>query len=88
MKIGELAARAGLNASAIRYYEKSGLLDATHRVSGQRRYPEEAVYRVLLICFASDMGFSVRSKSFSMVCVETRRSGRAGESSLIERLKR
>jgi MerR family redox-sensitive transcriptional activator SoxR len=59
MKIGELAERAGLNASAIRYYEKSGLLDAAHRVSGQRRYPEEAVYRVLLICFASDMGFTL-----------------------------
>jgi MerR family transcriptional regulator, redox-sensitive transcriptional activator SoxR len=60
MKIGELAARAGLNASAIRYYEKSGLLDAAHRVGGQRRYPEEIVYRVLLICFASEMGFTLR----------------------------
>jgi MerR family transcriptional regulator, redox-sensitive transcriptional activator SoxR len=60
MKIGELAARAGLNASAIRYYEKSGPLDAAHRVGGQRRYPEETAYRVLLICFASEMGFTLR----------------------------
>jgi len=59
MKIGELARRAGLNASAIRYYEKQGLLAAPYRTSGQRRYPDEAVYRVLLICFAGDMGFTL-----------------------------
>jgi MerR family transcriptional regulator, redox-sensitive transcriptional activator SoxR len=59
MKIGELSARTALNASAIRYYEKVGLLAAPHRVSGQRRYPDDAVHRVLLICFATDMGFSL-----------------------------
>ena len=59
MKIGELAARTSLNASAIRYYEKVGLLAAPHRVSGQRRYPDDAVHRVLLICFATDMGFTL-----------------------------
>jgi MerR family redox-sensitive transcriptional activator SoxR len=59
MKIGELADRTALNASAIRYYEKVGLLAAPHRVGGQRRYPGDAVHRVLLICFASDMGFTL-----------------------------
>ena len=59
MKIGELAARTALNASAIRYYEKVGLLAPPHRVSGQRRYPDDAVHRVLLICFAGDMGFTL-----------------------------
>jgi MerR family redox-sensitive transcriptional activator SoxR len=59
MKIGELASRAGLNASAIRYYEKVGLLAARYRIGGQRRYSEEAVHRVLLIRFASDMGFTL-----------------------------
>jgi len=59
MKIGELAARAGLNASAIRYYEKMGLLDPPHRTGGQRRYPSDALDRVLLIRFASEMGFTL-----------------------------
>ena len=59
MKIGELAKRAGLNASAIRYYEKVGLLVVPYRTGGQRRYPDEAVHRLLLICFASDMGFTL-----------------------------
>ena len=59
MKIGALAARTGLNASAIRYYERVGLLGQPHRVGGQRRYSDDAVYRVLLIRFAATMGFSL-----------------------------
>ena len=59
MKIGELATRAGLNASAIRYYEKFGLLGPPGRFNGQRRYPSDALNRVLLIRFASDMGFTL-----------------------------
>ena len=59
MKIGELAGRAGLKTSAIRYYEQIGILEAPHRVGGQRRYATDAVDRVLLIRFASDMGFSL-----------------------------
>ena len=59
MKIGELAGRSGLNASAIRYYERRGLLPAPHRAGGQRRYPADALDRVLLIRFASEMGFTL-----------------------------
>src|SRR5882724_5922668 len=59
MKIGELAGRSGLNASAIRYYERRGLLPAPHRAGGQRRYPADALHRVLLIRFASEMGFTL-----------------------------
>jgi len=58
MKIGELARHANLNPSAIRYYEKCGLLAPPQRLGGQRRYPGEALHRVLLIRFASDMGFT------------------------------
>ena len=59
MKIGELAKRTGLNASAIRYYETVGLLAAPHRAGGQRHYSDEAAHRVMLIRFASDMGFTL-----------------------------
>ena len=59
MKIGDLAKQSGLNASAIRYYEKIGLLPPPSRASGQRRYSSEALDRVLLIRFAGEMGFSL-----------------------------
>jgi MerR family redox-sensitive transcriptional activator SoxR len=59
MKIGELARQVGLNASAIRYYERLGLLPRADRSGGQRRYAQEALDQVLLIRFASDMGFTL-----------------------------
>ena len=59
MKIGELASHAGLNASAIRYYEGLRLLPQPQRKSNQRRYPAEALNRILLIRFASEMGFTL-----------------------------
>jgi MerR family redox-sensitive transcriptional activator SoxR len=59
MKIGELAERTGLNASAIRYYEAVGLLAAPHRAGGQRRYADDAVHRVRLIRFAGEMDFTL-----------------------------
>jgi MerR family redox-sensitive transcriptional activator SoxR len=59
MKIGDLAKQAGINPSAIRYYEKQALLPPPHRKGGQRRYAPDALDRVLLIRFASEMGFSL-----------------------------
>jgi MerR family redox-sensitive transcriptional activator SoxR len=59
VKIGELAKRANLNPSAIRYYEKLGLLPVPARTGGQRRYSSESLDRVLLIRFAGEMGFSL-----------------------------
>jgi len=59
MKIGKLARWTGVNASAIRYYEKMGLLEAPARSGGQRLYAEGAVDRVLLIRFAGEMGFNL-----------------------------
>jgi len=59
MKIGALAGRTRVKASAIRYYEKIGLLAPPSRTGGQRVYPESAVDRVLLIRFAGDMGFTL-----------------------------
>jgi MerR family transcriptional regulator, redox-sensitive transcriptional activator SoxR len=59
MKIGELASRTGLRTSAIRYYQAVGLLPPPHRSGGQRRYSDDAVYRVLLIRFARNMGFTL-----------------------------
>jgi DNA-binding transcriptional MerR regulator len=60
MKIGDLARATGTTASTLRYYEQCFLLKAPYRIGGQRRYSVEAVPRVLLIRFASEMGFSLR----------------------------
>ena len=60
LTIGQLAKEAGLNASAIRYYERNGLLPQPARQSGQRRYErEETLRRLQVIDIARRAGFSL-----------------------------
>jgi MerR family transcriptional regulator, redox-sensitive transcriptional activator SoxR len=58
--IGELAKRAGVATSAIRYYESIGLLPEPYRVSGQRRYGDETLQRLEFIAAAQRAGFTLR----------------------------
>jgi MerR family redox-sensitive transcriptional activator SoxR len=59
LSIGEVARRARLNSSAIRYYERIGLLPDTERVSGQRRYDESVLIRLTVIELAQRAGFTL-----------------------------
>jgi len=59
MTIGEAAREAGLAASAIRFYEKAGLLPAPLRKNGRRAYPAEVVHQLALIRFAKKVGFTL-----------------------------
>jgi DNA-binding transcriptional MerR regulator len=66
LTIGELARRAGVATSALRYYEELGLLPAPTRVSGQRRYPESAVGLVGIILLLREVGFSLAEEKAFM----------------------
>ena len=46
LTIGEVAQRAGVTASTIRYYESIGLLPHPQREHGQRRYDGEVIGRL------------------------------------------
>lgn len=60
MKIGELAKRTGLTASAIRFYESKGLLKSVDRLSnGYREYPPEAAAVLAIIINAQQTGFTL-----------------------------
>ncbi len=59
LSIGEVAAQAGLSASALRYYERAGLLPAPPRRSRQRRYTEAVFGRICLIRLALESGFTI-----------------------------
>ena len=59
LSIGEVARQAGVSVSAIRFYERRGLLPAPERVGGQRRYDGEAVRRLEVIGAAKRAGFSL-----------------------------
>lgn len=59
MAIGEVARRAGINASAIRYYERAGLLAEPERVNGRRRYGPEVLDLLAMIRVAQRAGFTI-----------------------------
>jgi DNA-binding transcriptional MerR regulator len=57
--IGELARRAGVATSAVRYYERRGLLRADARRAGQRRYRPATLRRLVFIGMLQDAGLSL-----------------------------
>ncbi len=59
MRIGEVARRAGVRVSLIRYYEDIGLLPEPDRVSGQRRYDETVLRRLTVIDVAQRAGLAL-----------------------------
>jgi MerR family redox-sensitive transcriptional activator SoxR len=59
LRIGEVAERAGVRKSAIRYYEQIGLLPEADRVSGQRVYDPSILRRLALIDVSQRAGLSL-----------------------------
>jgi MerR family transcriptional regulator, redox-sensitive transcriptional activator SoxR len=59
MSIGEVARKMGLRPSAIRYYEKLGLIAKAPRVNGRRQYDNRVIERLAMVRFAKHVGFSV-----------------------------
>src|SRR5262245_33535262 len=59
LPIGEVARRTGVPSSALRYYERIGLLPKTRRESGRRRYGEDVILQITLIQLARGAGFTL-----------------------------
>jgi MerR family redox-sensitive transcriptional activator SoxR len=59
MSIGEVAKRAGVAASALRYYEREGLIPKADRRGGKRVYGADILDRLALIGVAKGAGFTV-----------------------------
>jgi MerR family redox-sensitive transcriptional activator SoxR len=59
LTIGQVAERAGLNTSHIRFHERAGVLPQPDRVSGQRRYRPEVLHRLSIIDVAQRAGLSL-----------------------------
>lgn len=57
--IGELARRAGIAISAIRYYENIGLLPPSKRVNTKRCYDDSILQKISVIRMAQYAGFTI-----------------------------
>jgi MerR family redox-sensitive transcriptional activator SoxR len=57
--IGEVAARSGVAASALRFYEERGLIVSERAGSGHRRFARPVLRRIAFIVFAQRVGLSL-----------------------------
>lgn len=56
LTISETAERSGFSASALRYYEREGLIQATRTAGGQRRFERQELRRLAFIAAARHLG--------------------------------
>lgn len=59
LTIGQVADRAGLATSALRYYDERGLVEPATRISGQRRYEPEVLRRLRIVMLCQQAGFTL-----------------------------
>ncbi len=60
LTIGELSARSGVSASALRFYERQGLIESRRTEGNQRRYPGVTLRRVALIQAGKSAGIPLQ----------------------------
>jgi MerR family redox-sensitive transcriptional activator SoxR len=59
LTVGEVAERSGFAASAVRYYEREGLIRAERTSGGQRRFARSMLRRLAFIRAARHVGLSL-----------------------------
>ncbi|MFC0674062.1 redox-sensitive transcriptional activator SoxR [Brachybacterium hainanense] len=59
LTIGQIAERAGVATSALRYYEERGLIESRRTSGNQRRYAQATLRRVAFIRAAQNVGLSL-----------------------------
>lgn len=63
MTVSDLATASGVNASAVRFYDKHGLITGERTSGNQRRFHEEDACRIKVIRVAQRVGLSVNEIS-------------------------
>ena len=59
LSIGQVAERTGVAPSALRYYEREGLIQSSRTAGDQRRYPREVLRRVAFVRIAQRVGLTL-----------------------------
>ena len=72
--VGELAARAGVATSALRFYEAHGLIRSERNGSGHRRYRPDTLRRVAFIKVAQRIGLSLDEISRALSSLPSQRT--------------
>ncbi|WP_040676890.1 helix-turn-helix domain-containing protein [Nitratireductor pacificus] len=59
LDIGEVAAATGIQPSALRHYEKVGLISSVSRHGLRRQFPPEVLMQLQLVAMGKSAGFSL-----------------------------
>ena len=59
LDISDVATSTGLSTSALRYYEKMGLITSAARVGGRRQYHPSVLQRLAAVALFQEVGFTI-----------------------------
>lgn len=79
LSVGELAARAGVNASTLHFYETKGLIASTRTGGNQRRYGRDMLRRVAVIRVAQRAGLPLAEIAAALDSLPARRTPNAAD---------
>jgi MerR family transcriptional regulator, redox-sensitive transcriptional activator SoxR len=79
LSIGEVADRAGVATSALRFYEREGLIESTRTEGGQRRYHRDVLRRVAFVRAAQRVGLSLDEIRGALHALPDRRTPTAAD---------
>jgi MerR family redox-sensitive transcriptional activator SoxR len=74
LAIGVVAERTGVATSALRYYEREGLVRSVRSPGGARRYPREVLRRVAFIRVAQRIGLSLEEIKTALASLPAERT--------------
>src|SRR6266513_4618750 len=74
LTVGEVADRSGFAASALRFYERQGLIHATRTSGGQRRYERNVLRRLAFIRAARNVGLTLDEISDALATLPDQRT--------------
>ena len=85
LTISETAQRSGFSASALRYYEREGLIEASRTSGGQRRFERSELRRLAFIAAARHVGLSLDEIRDALALLPTGRTPTKADWSKISR---
>jgi MerR family transcriptional regulator, redox-sensitive transcriptional activator SoxR len=74
LTVGEVAHRSGFAPSALRFYEREGLLAATRTSGNQRRYERNVLRRLAFIRAARNVGLSLEEVAAALATLPDSRT--------------
>ncbi|MTV25883.1 redox-sensitive transcriptional activator SoxR [Nitriliruptoraceae bacterium ZYF776] len=85
LSVGEVAERSGFSTSALRFYEKEGLISAHRNAGNQRRFDQHVLRRLAFIRAAQHVGLTLEEIRAALATLPDQRTPTKGDWSRLSR---